>query len=178
MFLLFLFAKPVHNFSQNKSLITSIELGSTLFNTKVIETALLIGFVDHETKDTFEVGYVYRHILAHTIGHKKSYHGIRGPGQVQILGDFGFYGTYDIISGQRWLYDDLAGNGLAVRKKINGEGTLGLFYVPKALLINFYLGFSPSHYDPEKIKIGGTPHKSSSISLKIKYTLNFKETRK
>lgn len=171
-------AKPFLSFGQygsanapKRSLIASIEAGSTLYHIKVAETALLMGLVDNETKDTFELGYIYKHILVPKIGHRPSYHGLRGALQVQVLGSFGFYGTYDIINGQRWLYDDLAGNGLKVHQKIHGEGTLGMFYVPKLLLISFYLGFEPSHYDPEQVKVGRTPHKSTSLSIKLKYRL-------
>lgn len=176
--ILFLFIWPTNVFSQKdisykpkRSLITSIEVGSSLYHTKIMETALLVGFIDNEDLDTFEIGYIYKRILDGDIDHLPSYHGIRGAGQVQLFNRFGFYCTYDIISGSRWLYND--NYNLAVYKKIHGEATLGAFYKPKSLCVNFYLGIEPVHYHPTGLKLGGTSTKFSSISFKIKYTLTF-----
>lgn len=160
------------NSKPNRSLISSLEIGGTLYNTKVFEAALSVGLKDHTEQATLEVGYVYKRILENAIGHSPSYHGLRGAIEVNLLGAFGTYGTYDIITGKRWLYDDIFGNGLKVHRKIHGEGTLGVFFAPKKSLLKFYAGIEPQHYDPLKIRQGLTPHKSSSINLKIKYTID------
>lgn len=160
------------NSKDNRSLISSLEIGAATYNTKVFEAALLIGLKDHAEQATLEVGYVYKRILENSIGHSPNYHGLRGAIEVNLLGQFGAYGTYDVISGKRWLYDDILGNGLKVYTKVHGEGTLGAFFSPKRSLLKFYAGIEPHHYDPLKIKRDLTPHKSSSINFKVKYTLD------
>ena len=160
------------NNKPNRSIISSLEIGAATYNTKVFEAAILVGLKDNEENGTFEVGYVYKRILDSSIGHSLTYHGLRGAIEVNLLGAFGTYGTYDIIAGKRWLYDDVFGGGLRVHHKIHGEGALGVFFAPKRGLLKFYAGIEPRHYDPSKIREGSTPHKSSSINVKVKYTLD------
>jgi hypothetical protein len=156
----------------DRSLISSLELGTSIYNTKVFEASIVVGFRDNTELSSLEIGYVYKQILDKDVGHSPVYHGIRGSAEVRLYGAFGTYGTYDIIKGKRWLYDDLSGNDLKVHDKIHGEGTLGVFFAPKRSLLKFYVGIEPFHYDPLKVKEGLTPHKSSSINLKIKHTLD------
>lgn len=159
-----------------RSLISSIEIGTTIYNTKVFELAVLAGLEDHTEQSTFEVGYVYKRIIADNIGHHLNYHGIRAAIEVNLYSPFGAYGTYDVIKGKRWLYDLTNNLELKVYTKIHGEGTLGIFVAPKRSLLKFYMGIIPFHYDPIQIKYGQTPHKSSSINLKINYTFTYQKT--
>lgn len=157
----------------DRSVISSIEIGGSTFNTNVLEAAALIGLRDNNEFATLEIGYVYKHVLNSNIGHNPSYHGLRGAIEVSLINDLiGTYGTYDVITGKRWLYDDVFGNGLKVHSKIHSEGTLGVFYAPKSSLFKFYAGVEPHHYNPSRIKRGGSPHRSSSINIKVKYTLD------
>ena len=165
-------AQSNRNYKSNRSLISSVEVGAATYNTKVFEAAALIGLKDNTERSTLEVGYVFKRILAKGIGHKPTYHGLRAAIEMPLLGAFGAYGTYDIIKGERWLYDDVFGNGLKVHPKIHGEGTLGVFYAPEVSLLKFYVGLEPQHYDPVKAISGLTPHKSISINLKVKYTVD------
>ncbi|RZK41169.1 MAG: hypothetical protein EOO90_12230 [Pedobacter sp.] len=153
-------------------IISSIEIGASTYNTNIFETALLIGFRDKEELATIELGYVYTQILNRGIGHHPGYHGMRGAIEVSFLDCLGTYGVYDIIAGNRWLYDDISGNGLKVHRKVSSEGTLGIFFLPKRSLLKFYAGIEPRHYNPAKIKSNQSPHKSTSINLKIKYMLD------
>lgn len=155
-----------------RSLISSIEIGASTYNTQVFETAMLVGLKDNLERSTFEIGYLYKRILDKEIGHSPTYHGVRGAIEVNLLGAWGAYGTYDVTTGKRWLYEDVWGNGLKVHDKIFGEGTLGVFFAPKNSLLKFYAGLEPHHYNPAKIKRRSTPYKSSSINLKVKYTLD------
>lgn len=165
-------AQPNPNYKSNRSLISSLEIGAATYNTKVFEAAALIGLKDHTEGSTLEVGYVFKGILAKGIGHSPVYHGLRAAIEIPLLGAFGAYGTYDVIKGERWLYDDVFGNGLKVHSKTHGEGTLGVFYAPEVSLLKFYVGLEPQHYDPLKVTQGLTPHKLSSINVKVKYTID------
>ncbi|MGF1924230.1 MAG: hypothetical protein ACQUHE_08620 [Bacteroidia bacterium] len=157
----------------DRTFTSSVEIGGSTFNTNILEMAALVGVRDNQELATLEVGYVYKRILNHDIGHSPNYHGLRGAIEVTLINDvLGTYGTYDIIAGKRWLFDDVLGGGLTVHRKIHGEGTLGVFYAPKSSLFKFYAGIEPQHYNPSRIKRSGSPHKSSSINLKLKYTLD------
>ena len=175
-YMLWLVLLPVLGKAQsepNRSLISSLEMGLATYNTKVFEAAVLFGLKDNSERSTLEIGYVFKRIVNKGVGHSPIYHGLRGAIEMPLLAAFGVYGTYDIIKGERWLYDDILGNGLKVHTKIHGEGTLGVFFAPNSCLLKFYVGLEPQHYDPSKIEVGATPHKSSSINLKIKYTLDW-----
>jgi hypothetical protein len=165
-------AQYYDNQKPNLSFVSSLEVGMATYHTNVLETALLIGLQDNNELNTLELGYVYKRILNSEIGHNANYHGIRGAIEIRLFNTFGTYGTYDIIKGKRWLYDDVSANVLKVYTKIHGEGTLGIFFAPKESLLKFYAGIEPYHYDPSKVKRGLTPHRSSSINLKFKYTLS------
>jgi len=167
-------AQPHSN--SNRSIISSIEIGTVTYNTKVFEAAALVGLEDHHEKSTFEIGYVYKRILRDNIGHNLNYLGIRAAIEVNLYGAFGAYGTYDSIYGKRWLIDNAKNNELKLYRKIYGEGTLGLFIAPRQTLLKFYVGIAPFHYDPIQIKTGQSPHQSLSINLKVKYTFSFKST--
>lgn len=160
------------NYKNKRKKISSVEVGASLYNTHVAEVAFLIGFKDNDEGSAFEVGDVFKCILDKGIGHRPVYHGLRAAIETPLIDVFGAYGTYDIIKGDRWLYDDHFGNSLKVYNKFHGEGTLGLFYAPKRSLIKFYTGLELRHYDPVKVQRDITPHKSASINLKIKYTLD------
>lgn len=159
------------NYISNRSLIFSVEVGLATYNTKVMEATALIGLSDNNEHSTLEVGYVFKHIVGKSVGHSPVYHGLRAAMEMPLIGAFGMYGTYDVISGKRWLYDDVFGNGLKVHSKIHGEGTLGVFFAPEISLLKFYVGLEPRHYDPLKVLDGLTPHKSMSINVKVKYTI-------
>lgn len=156
----------------NRTIISSLEMGAATYNTKVVEVAALFGLKDHNEGSTLEVGYVFKQILAKNIGHHRGYHGIRVAIETPLVVPFGVYGTYDVIKGERWLYDDIAGNGLKVHSKVHGEGTLGMFFAPERSVLKFYAGLEPRHYDPLNVAKGLTPHKSLSINLKVKYTFD------
>lgn len=169
-----LLGKAQSHFNQkvNRTLISSLEIGAATYNTKVVEAAVLFGLKDNSERSTLEVGYVFKRIADKDIGHNPVYHGLRLAIEMPLLVSFGAYGTYDIIKGERWLYDDIFGNGLMVHSKIHGEGTLGVFFAPKSSLLKFYVGLEPQHYDPLKVVEGLTPHKSLSINVKVKYTID------
>ncbi|MES2650632.1 MAG: hypothetical protein V4663_02775 [Bacteroidota bacterium] len=174
LILLPLFSKA-QSYSTNKadrSLISSVEIGTALFNTKVVEAAILVGLKDNSESSTLELGYVFKRIVDKGIGHSPIYHGLRGAIEVNLVGSFGAYGTYDIIAGKRWLYENPLGSELKVHSKIHGEGVFGVFFAPKRSLLKFYVGIEPHHYNPSRLKKRFSPHKSSSINLKVKYTLD------
>jgi hypothetical protein len=168
----FVKAQNRSNSKPNRSLITSLEIGGSTYNTKVFEFAALIGIKDNDEASTLEMGYVYKHILDKGIGHSPLYHGLRGAMEIKLLGGFGTYGTYDVIIGKRWLYNNVFDDGMKVHVKIHGEGTVGIFLTPKRSFLKFYVGIEPQHYDPANIRVGLTPHKSSSINLKVKYKID------
>jgi len=168
-------AQPHPN--SNRSIISSIEIGTTIYNTKVFEAAALVGLKDHNENSTFEIGYVYKRIITNNIGHKLNYHGLRAAIEVNLYGAFGAFGTYDVIRGDRWLFDNNIEQKLKLHRKIYGEGTLGIFLAPKQSLLKFYVGIAPFHYDAAKIKTDQTPHQSASINLKVKYTFSFQGTK-
>lgn len=155
-----------------RSLISSLELGGSIYNTKVIEAAALIGLKDNDEGSTLEIGYVFKRIAENNVGHRPTYYGLRVAIEIPLLSSFGVYGTYDVINGKRWLYDDPFGNGLKVHSKIHGEGTLGVYMAPETSLLKFYMGLEPQHYNPLKLAKGLTPYKSVSINIKVKYTID------
>ena len=75
--------------NNNRSIISSVEIGTTIYNTKVFEAAALVGLKDHNENSTFEIGYVYKKIIANNIGHNQNYHGIRAAIEVNLHGAFG-----------------------------------------------------------------------------------------
>ena len=161
------------NNKPHRSLISSLEIGASTYNTKVMEGAVLIGLKDNNEGSTLEIGYVFKHIVDKSVGHSPVYHGLRAAIEMPLLGAFGVYGTYDVLSGKSWIYDDVFGNELKVHSKIHGEGTLGVFFAPEISLLKFYVGLEPRHYDPVKVLQGLTPHQSMSINVKVKYTIDW-----
>lgn len=165
-------AQPPSSSKSVRSLISSVEMGTSTYNTKVFETSVLVGLKDNTECSTLEIGYVFKRIVEKSIGHSPIYHGLRTAIEIPLITSFGVYGTYDIIKGKRWLYNDVFGNGLELHSKIHGEGTLGVFFAPETSLLKFYVGLEPQHYDPLKVAKELTPHKSSSVNVKVKYTID------
>ncbi|MCY1522902.1 hypothetical protein D9M68_577810 [compost metagenome] len=147
----------------------SADVGIVPSYTKSADIAILGGLKDAQTQDAFEVGYVYKHFLDKNIGHASDYHGIRGAIQIQILHTLGFYGTYDIIAGERWLYTDQSATQLKVYRKVAGEGCLGIFYTPLRSAFYLYAGVAPIQYQPTKRNAGYEKLYNPGLSLKIKY---------
>lgn len=168
----FIKAQSLSSRKPNRSLISSAEISASTYHTRVLEMAALIGLKDNNENSTLEVGYVFKRIVDKNVGHNPMYHGLRVAIEMPLLNMLGVYGTYDVIKGERWLYNDISGNKLNVHTKIYGEGTLGVFFAPENSLLKFYVGLEPQHYDPLKVAKELTPHKSSSINVKMKYTID------
>lgn len=165
--LLLLFLLPTLAFGQAHFIATP-QVSYAGLNSKSVNLSALVGFKTVEG-DILEVGYVYKRYLSSDIIHKKDYHGIRLHGQIELWERFGPFIEYDFVHGERYLYElaDLVTPDLY--NKFYGEATLGFYYNFKDTPVNLSAGFMPYYYDPLKLNVGKTPHKSVNVFLTLSY---------